>query len=400
MVYPDKIFLDFLKVNISFFSFTLYPSPFEHCLFYMNTTRFLFLDALRGIGSIYVAIFHFYTILKDKTDFTFPKVIDFILLQGSIGMQTFFILSGFVIAYSVYNQKISFRFLGQFFIRRSIRIDPPYWIALFLTILTTLFSVIFFTKPADELPKGAEVVANLFYLQDFLHMERIVHVSWTLCLEIQLYLFFVAFTGFLSWVHKICKMQTTEKILDSGLFVLMFGILFLFSLSQNLPLSPFFPNGLFIPYWYSFFMGSMLCWVHLKVVNAGYFAIYCLLLAIFFLIEPLRQVGETLIISLLIYGVSYKNKLFTALGFQPFQYLGKISYSLYLTHWLFAGKLIDALARRYGDGIDLALGTGLMFVSLAVALMTAHFFYHWVEFPSLRWSKMFKQKTVAKLSPT
>lgn len=351
--------------------------------------RFLFLDALRGIAALYVALFHFYSILKEKTQFSFPALIDMILLEGAVGVQIFFVLSGFVIAYSIYRQNITLEFLTRFFIRRSVRLDPPYWIAILLTLLASSFSVVFFTKPIDDLPSFRDIAANLFYLQDFLQMERIIHVSWTLCLEIQLYLFFVAFTGLLLWMQKIGKMK--EKGFNSFIFLLAFGSLFLFSLAQNLKFSYFQPMpGLFTPYWYNFFIGCLLCWVHLKAVRLRYYWLSCACMIFSLLIAFNKQVSEALLISLIIYGVSAKGRLHDLLAFQPFQYLGKISYSLYLTHWLFAGKLLDALARRFSDQIDPIAGVALLGLCLMVALITAHFFYQWIEFSSMRWSRQLK----------
>ena len=350
--------------------------------------RLLFLDSLRGIAALYVALFHFYSILKQKTDFALPYFFDRILLEGSMGVQIFFVLSGFVIAYSIYRQNITPKFLARFFIRRSIRLDPPYWMTILLTFSVAWFSVIFFTKPADTLPSWGELAANFFYLQDFLQSERVIHVSWTLCLEIQLYLFFVAFIGLLLWIQKSTHFQVREKIFDAPLFLVPLATLFFFSIVQNLN---FFAlqqvPGLFIPYWYNFFVGSLLCWVYVKAISVRYFWLSCVLMAMLLLIEPNKAIGETLVIALIIYGVSLKGGLHRFLAFEPFQYLGKISYSLYLTHWLFAGKLMDALARRYAEQVDMAFGMGLLLLSLVVALLTAHFFYRWIELPSLIWSR-------------
>lgn len=355
--------------------------------------RFLFLDSLRGIAALYVVIFHFYSILKAKTTFVLPGLIDTVFLAGTVGVQIFFVLSGFVIAYSIYQQNITLSYLGRFFVRRSIRLDPPYWAAIILTLSVAFCSVWLFTKPIDTLPTWQELMANLFYLQDFLQIERIIQVSWTLCLEIQLYLFFAAITGFLFWIQKTCKFKMKDKVFDSPIFIISFGSLFLFSLFQQLNLA-FLQHipGLFTPYWYNFFIGSLLCWIHMRALSVRYYWMCCVLLILFLLITSNKQVGETLAISLIIYWVGVKGRLHNMLAFQPFQYLGKVSYSLYLTHWIFAGKLIDALARRYADKMDMALGIALLVVSLAGALITAHFFYQWIEYPSLCWSQKLKRK--------
>lgn len=353
--------------------------------------RFLFLDAFRGLAAVYVTIFHFCSILKEKATLVLPPFVDFLLLRGTICLQIFFVLSGFVIAYSIFRQEITWGFFGKFFIRRSVRLDPPYWAALFLTIMMSLFSVIFFTKPLSDLPTAEVIMANIFYLQDFFQVERINHVSWTLCLEIQLYLFFVALTGVLCWFQKNYNFRTTEKIFDSPVFTIPFGLLFLFSLAQNLDLA-FMPHipGLFIPYWYIFFTGSVLCWVHMQALSVRYYLICFSCLALFFLATTKVQIGETFIVSFLIFILSQKNKLYSLLAVKPCLYLGKISYSLYLTHWMIGGKFMDAMSRRYADRMDIGLGLILLVASLAIAFLTAHYFHLWVELPSLEWSRRLK----------
>lgn len=357
--------------------------------------RFLFLDALRGIAALYVTLFHLYSILKDKTAFSFTSWVDAFLLEGPLGVQIFFVLSGFVIAYSIRGQPITLKFFGQFFVRRSIRLDPPYWMAIFLTLAVGMFSVIFFTKPKESMPAFKEVLVNLFYLQDILKMERIIHVSWTLCLEIQLYLFFVAFTGCLFWFQK--KNHHQEKAFDSKIFAIPLTALFIYSLSQNLENASTSFTGLFTPYWFNFFIGCQLCWIHEKILSPRYYWLSCALMLLFIFVGAQKQVIEALCISLFIYLVGLCGGLAHLLGSKFFQYMGKISYSLYLTHWLFAGKFLDAMARRYSEQIDLYFSLLLLGVSLLIAFITAHLFYQWIELPSLRWSQLLKS-TVRKKS--
>ena len=59
-----------------------------------------------------------------------PAPLETALKLGFVGVDIFFVLSGFVIAYSVREARITPRFLGRFALRRSIRLDPPYWITI------------------------------------------------------------------------------------------------------------------------------------------------------------------------------------------------------------------------------------------------------------------------------
>lgn len=356
--------------------------------------RFYFLDSLRGICALYITIYHFYSILKEKSEFIFPPIIDGIIGQATAGLRVFYILSGFVIAYSIYNKEITISFFYRFILRRSIRLDPPYWVTMIATLLISLLSIIFFTKPMETFPSWQVIIANSLYLQDFLNMERIVHVSWTLCIELQLYLFFVAIIGLLIWFEKNRSVVQREKKFDAPLFLITFGILFLFSLWQNVS-AWMFIKGFFLPHWFSFFTGCILCWVYLKALSIRYYLLFFGMNLLFFLFEPSKPLGENLMISGIFFLVIIKDRLSDLFNGPVLQYGGKISYSLYLTHWLIAGKLMDFLARKFADQMDGYLALLLMTVCVSLAWVTAHFFHKWIEQPSLVFSQSLKKESQA-----
>src|SRR5262245_16766245 len=101
----------------------------------MSTTaaapRFLYIDALRGIAALLVVWSHI-----DMGNHTrelldrMPAVPRWIVEHGFVGVAIFFVLSGFVIAHSVERNEVTWRYLGRFMLRRSIRLDPPYWISM------------------------------------------------------------------------------------------------------------------------------------------------------------------------------------------------------------------------------------------------------------------------------
>src|ERR1700726_2423878 len=65
--------------------------------------RFAFIDALRGIAALGVAAYHIYhygPLPKAAASVT-PKFLDVALRHGWMGVQVFFVISGFVIAYAL-----------------------------------------------------------------------------------------------------------------------------------------------------------------------------------------------------------------------------------------------------------------------------------------------------------
>jgi peptidoglycan/LPS O-acetylase OafA/YrhL len=72
------------------------------------------------------------------------------------------------------------------------------------------------------------------------------------------------------------------------------------------------------------------------------------------------------------------------------QYLGRISYSLYLVHMLVGTPLVRFGLRHLGK---ISFGTALVLMGLAVAasVVAAHIMYVVVERPAVRWSHRLRE---------
>jgi peptidoglycan/LPS O-acetylase OafA/YrhL len=76
-------------------------------------------------------------------------------------------------------------------VRRSLRLDPPYWTAIVLMIAFSLVSARFVAGKAPPVITAPQMVAHVFYLQDILGYPSIGTVFWILCLEVQVYFIYV-----------------------------------------------------------------------------------------------------------------------------------------------------------------------------------------------------------------
>lgn len=114
------------------------------------------LDAIRGLAACYVVLYHIITPIQ-----AVPQIIkDVFFSFGQEAVILFFLLSGFVIAYSVYKKEnITFK---DYFIKRFRRIYFPFVISLLLSIL--IFAV---QNTLSKEFKWHEFWGNLFMLQDF-----------------------------------------------------------------------------------------------------------------------------------------------------------------------------------------------------------------------------------------
>ena len=71
--------------------------------------------------------------------------VDWIARNGFLGVDIFFVISGFVIALSVSKGAPTFGYFGRFIVRRSIRLDPPYWSSILLEVLLLHLSLRLFS---------------------------------------------------------------------------------------------------------------------------------------------------------------------------------------------------------------------------------------------------------------
>jgi peptidoglycan/LPS O-acetylase OafA/YrhL len=147
------------------------------------------LDTLRGIAIIMVLFHNIADTGHKEIEGNFAKIVSFIADSGWVGVQLFFVLSGFLITGILLDGKGTNKQLFNFYTRRILRIFPLYFIVL---------SILFILLPI------------LGYLPEWLHTARIHQIwywtylvnwaspffdkttlghFWTLAVEEQFYLF-------------------------------------------------------------------------------------------------------------------------------------------------------------------------------------------------------------------
>ena len=149
-------------------------------------------DGLRGVAALMVLAFHFDMAarLHQEPAAWMPDALQWVFEHGWLGVQLFFVVSGFVIAYSLRGQRVTPGFLGRFVLRRALRLDPPYWVALGLEVLLVGWIGVSWDGQPESVTAG-QLAAHMVYLQGFLGQPQLVGVFWTLCVEVQLYVAFI-----------------------------------------------------------------------------------------------------------------------------------------------------------------------------------------------------------------
>jgi peptidoglycan/LPS O-acetylase OafA/YrhL len=292
--------------------------------------RLQWIDSLRGIAAIMVAILHLWLLMRGniaKSNESVSRIVSFFISDffdlGKIGVVVFFLISGYVIPYSLYKASSK-----DFLISRFFRLYPAYWVAIICFCLIMGIADI------------KNTLINITMLQKFVGAEDLVGVFWTL--QIELVFYFVCLV--LHWLKLLNNDKFLVKLFYSLLSLTLIMAWFRYKLELKLPVALIL--GLAV-----MFLGML--WRKNSLEKSIYVTGKIFRLLIITLVVALVP------ITLLAYSKNYGNNetwykyfvsylmallLFTAFSYYKFSgkflvYLGTISYSMYLLHPIFGMEL-------------------------------------------------------------
>lgn len=345
--------------------------------------RLLFIDGLRGVAALFVLVFHFYNNSPYYETFRemLPQGLCWILGKGWLGVEIFFVISGFVIAHSLSKDCISAKYACGFIIRRSIRLDPPYWFCILTWIGLTALSNVLLPSRVLSYPSWPQLASHLFYLQNILGYGDIVPVSWSLCLELQFYTLYIA-----------CLLL----FLMRGIFIFRYLGIALFSVatvfSWFLALTEYFPGAIrqhwFVGTWYLFSMGVFVAWAKTRPRLMRALFVFSGILAVGLMLRWNDSVAMGFATMLAIMAAMRLGKLGTWLSSELIQYFGRRSYSIYLVHFVVGLRAIDYGYHLAGDSPAAAWGVTLG--GFVATLLFSELTHRFIERPSLTLAKKIK----------
>jgi peptidoglycan/LPS O-acetylase OafA/YrhL len=283
---------------------------------------------------------------------------------GYLGVQLFFVISGFIIPYSLSlrNYRIETEGLG-FLARRLVRIEPAYLVSAALMVVLQIISAV--TPGTNALMPDRDILRlmtilalHFAYLASWFNVPWLSPVYWSLAIEFQYYIAMLFFApllisrrrasvySFLIATVVLTLMVGDERTLFP--YLPMFGLGFVRFLAIRRVLA-----GAELASWAFVFFG--LCWFvrdSSQAVSAA--------LAFCFLFLPLKRPVPML------------------------SFLGVISYSLYLVHVPLGGRIIN-LASRLPHTIVVQLVA--LLCAVFISLLAAYCFWRLVERPSIKLSK-------------
>lgn len=292
-----------------------------------------FPDGLRAIAAIIVILPHSIGLFAYWAAPSAPTRMMMRLAKfGVYGVQIFFVLSGFVIAYTLRDQKLSPRYIGKFILRRSIRLDPPYWAAITLFLVYIILRRHVGHEPLP-FPSHAQLIAHLFYMQDILGYGDINVVFWTLCIEIQFYIVLTL----LIW---LVQAAAPAHLRWQWAFLAFFA----FSLAWPVKLfhaGPF--PGSFLPHWYGFLAGAITWWAVGRDLPKSAVVLALAALWVVVAVEfDFRSFAVAMTATSLL-AASYRGNLYRWLDIPVMQLFGRLSYCIYLVHVPISALILSTL---------------------------------------------------------
>ena len=161
----------------------------------MNIKYYSLLDVLRFLAAVFVMLFHYYSgslqninIPPDSILHNLQILLYTLVNHGYLGVELFFIISGFVIYNSLKNKKdtngntIDKLDIKAYAWSRFIRLYPLFWILCTITYIMTIFMA------SSHLP-FYKYLLNLFIINNGQTANMIDGSYWTLTIEILFYIY-------------------------------------------------------------------------------------------------------------------------------------------------------------------------------------------------------------------
>ncbi|MFZ4455590.1 MAG: acyltransferase family protein [Bacteroidales bacterium] len=337
----------------------------------MNLKYYKNLDGLRGIASLMVLVFHFF-ITPNSSYLTNRSVYQSLTLFGQHGVSLFFVLSGFVITRILINSKEDENYFVRFYWKRALRILPLYYIFLFAFYFA--LDLLKWSNISHQLP-------YLLYYQNFDTIFNFVALGpshyWSLAIEEHFYLIwplvvyfvptrnllkviFILFVAvflvkYVMLFHGIGISKFTFARIDQLLFGAILSIM---------ELKNMFKNDKTRIYLFLILIGTLLINAILFLQANNYP----------FWTELLKYTTLGLLFFTFLGWLITLNgdhPLNVLLSSKVLQYLGKISYGIYIWH-----ILVLFILNKYFLTKNLILDFSL---SIALSILVAHISFYYYE---------------------
>jgi peptidoglycan/LPS O-acetylase OafA/YrhL len=363
------------------------------------------LDGLRGVAILLILTSHLFQFAVERPATPVGRLAYDTVMTGWIGVDLFFVLSGFLITGILRHTKSSPRYFRNFFARRTLRIFPLYFAALAVTtvllpaILPQDVRVQIWAQQSPWYWTYAANVAVALRGWNPTSTQGLDHF-WSLAVEEQFYVLWPLAVWFLRR-RTLIRLCAACGLVSIGVRLVLHS---LGHVEAAFVLMPARMDALAA--------GALVALVaesqeDFRRIQAGAAPIACVgaaMMAIMivtrggFILEDrvIQSVGYTIIaviFAMLLVGAMSSPRLTTALANAPLRFFGQYSYGLYVIHvpllLLIPPATFSVLIRTTGASETFARVAGLgVFTAMCVALAVAIF--HAYERPFLRLKDRFE----------
>ena len=326
-----------------------------------DSTRVDILDPLRGLAALAVAWFHFTHgghLLADgwlKSTGTY----------GWLGVEAFFVISGFVLPLSLYRGRYRLRSHAlTFVLKRIVRLDPPFIATIALTVALAYASTLapgFAGAPPSF--TWTNILLHLGYLNAFVGQPWINPVFWTLAVEFQFYILIA-----LAFPVLMAIPRPYRGVATVALGALTFA----------------WPDRGHVIFYLPLFAFGVATFDHFtgRVGRTQYALTLAGLTLVGLLAMDWPMAAMGLATALVVAFVRVRVPRWLAS-------MGLLSYSLYLVHVPIGGRVVN-LGTRWADTLPAQLA--VLAVAVALSLAAAYAMYWLVEKPSQRLSSAIRYR--------
>ena len=331
----------------------------------LDRDRITNLDLLRGLAALAVCIFHF-----DHGGALGVPSVSRVLSYGYLGVQMFFVISGFIIPYSMLRSGYRIKNIKGFLISRLVRLYPAYIIAS-LAALSMWYGAALTPGYQGKWPSFSliQVISNIFLICDFTNTDWLITIAWTLAIEAQFYLLIALFFPFAfssnNWIRRSAMALWIMSPIMAG-------------------------KGPTVLTWTALFsLGMIVCQWKSKIIGWPEFVI--MVVAAFYAHAEVYSPTQSLVGITTMSAIAFLPQI----KFSILTKIGVISYSLYLIHNNSAGPILY-FSQKLPDLLWIRIGT--LLTSIIISIAVASIFYRFIEKPSHALSRRLR-KRLSEIKP-
>jgi len=317
------------------------------------------LESLRAFAATSVCLFHF---VCTTTDYVHNETVLNLFSLGEYGVHLFFVISGFIIPWSMYRGGYQLKNFFSFLWKRLLRLEPPYLISVVIASILLALRLHFYGSTGKGDLSVERLLLHVGYLVPFFDNHRmwINQVYWTLAIEFQYYI-----TMALIFIPLVTGNMWVRIAIYAGCL-----------------LSTLYTNNSFLPFWLPIFCVGILLFLDYieRISKTEFFIAIAMMFAWIIFKIHIGGILYTALGFVMIY--KFKN-VSTTIG----NFMGQFSYSFYLFHPVIGGTLINVMSHQYNTPFEKIM---VFFVGFILTVFGSYIMYLLVE----KWSRRLSKKVV------